>query len=137
MSEGIVDENTVIPDVAGESPMYRNPIENTDSPEELDDVTITHTNVPFYSADAGAVCFDDVHRNDDGPDSLSFITTEYGAPATFADFTADTGYTVETFLQLDQNWSESLNRWGAALARGGSRSRAGAAIRSSTPTSSR
>jgi len=121
VSEGIVDENTVIPDVAGESPMYRNPIENTDSPEELDDVTITHTNVPFYSADAGAVCFDDVHRNDDGPDSLSFITTEYGAPATFADFTADTGYTVETFLQLDQNWSESLNRWGAALARGGSR----------------
>ena len=121
VAEGIVDENTVIPDIAGDSPMYRNPIENTDAPEELDDVTISHTNVPFYSADAGAVCFDDVRRNDDGPDSLSFITTEYGAPATFANFTADTGYTVETFLQLDENWSESLNRWGAALARGGSR----------------
>lgn len=119
--EGIVDESTVIPDVAGGSPMYRNPIENTDAPEELDDVTISHTNVPFYSSDRGAVCFDDVHRNEDGPDTLSFITTKYGAPATFAQFTADTGYTVETFLQLDDNWSESLNRWGAALARGGSR----------------
>ncbi|GAA1706815.1 hypothetical protein GCM10009808_26040 [Microbacterium sediminicola] len=121
VAEGVVDENTVIPDVAGESPMYRNAIENTDADEELDDVTITHTNVPYYSSDAGAVCFDDVHRNDSGVDTLSYITTEYGAPATFASLTADSGYTIETFLQLDEEWTETYNRWGAALARGGSR----------------
>ncbi|MCI2959420.1 metallophosphoesterase [Agromyces atrinae] len=118
---GVVDENTVIPDIAGESPMYRNAIENTDSPEELEDVTVTRENAAGYSADQASICFTDVSRLPDGPDRLSYITTEYGAPATFADLNSTDGYTIETFLQLDENWTESANRWGAALTRGGSR----------------
>ena len=118
---GVVDENTVIPDTAGESPMYRNAIETTDHPDQLEDVTVSHNNHAFYSADAGAVCFTDATRNASGPDRLSYITTEYGAPATMTDLDASSGYTLETFLQLDENWTESANRWSAALTRGGSR----------------
>jgi hypothetical protein len=121
IAEGVVDEDTTIPDVAGESPMYRNAIENTDAPEELEDVTVSHTNRPFYSADFGAVCFDESARSASGPDRMSFLTTEYGAPATMADLDADSGYTIETFLQLDESWNESNNRWSAALTRGGTR----------------
>ncbi|MBB2975404.1 hypothetical protein FHX49_000970 [Microbacterium endophyticum] len=121
VAEGVVDEETMIPDVAGDSPMYRNAIENTDAAEELDDVTVTHENTAYYSADDGAICFDNVHRESSGPDRLSYISTEYGAPATFADLDADAGYTIETFLQLDEEWTETANRWGAAITRGGSR----------------
>ncbi|WP_411700016.1 metallophosphoesterase [Conyzicola sp.] len=125
VAAGVVDESTVIPDIAGASPMYRNAIGTTDSPEKLEDVNVTHLNAAHYSADAGAVCFTDATRNTTGPDRLSYITTEYGAPATFADLNADDGYTVETFLQLDANWTETANRWSAALTRGGSREWAG------------
>ena len=125
VDEGIVDEFSEIPDVAGESPMYRNPIENTDAPDELEDVTISHSNAAFYSADAGSICFADVSCNDPAGDRLAFISTEYGAPATMADLTADSGYTIEMFLQLDADWSETNNRWSAALNRGGAREWAG------------
>ncbi|MBA8817642.1 hypothetical protein FHX48_002747 [Microbacterium halimionae] len=121
VAEGVVDEKTVIPDVAGESPMYRNAPETTDEPDELEDMSITHSNTAFYSADPGAVCFDNVTRNASGADRLSYLSTEYGAPATFADLNAVDGYTIETFLQLDEEWTETANRWGAALTRGGSR----------------
>ena len=122
---GVVDESTVIPDIAGSSPMYRNAIDTTDAPDQLEDVNITHGNVAQFSADAGAVCFTNATRNASGPDRMSYITTEYGAPATFADLNAADGYTVETFLQLDANWTESANRWSSALTRGGSRDWAG------------
>jgi hypothetical protein len=125
VEEGVVDEATVIPDIAGDSPMYRNAIDTTDQPEELEDVNVTHENVAHYSADAGAVCFTDATRNATGLDRASYITTEYGASATFADLNAADGYTIETFLQLDANWTESANRWSAALTRGGSREWAG------------
>ncbi|MFK0402557.1 LamG-like jellyroll fold domain-containing protein [Microbacterium sp. NPDC090225] len=121
VAEGVVDSSTVIPDVAGDSPMYRSAIENTDAPEKLEDVQVSHSNVPFYSSDRGAVCFSDVHRNASGPDNMSYISTEYGAPATFADLSSSSGYTVEAFLQLDEEWTEAANRWSAALTRGGAR----------------
>ncbi|MEV7692827.1 LamG-like jellyroll fold domain-containing protein [Microbacterium sp. NPDC089189] len=121
LAEGVVDENTVIPDVAGASPMHRNAIDQTDAPEEPEDVTVSHTNRPFYSSDFGAVCFSDVGRNATGPDRMSFLQTEYGAPATFADLDAESGYTIETFLQLDADWTEGANRWSSALTRGGAR----------------
>lgn len=121
VKEGVVDENTVVPDIAGSSPMYRLPLDQTDAPDELDDVAVTHKDVPFYSADPGAVCFSDVHRNSTGPDNLAFLTTEYGAPATSAHLSAESGYTLETFLQMDANWTEAANRWGAAISRGGAR----------------
>ncbi|MFB7894081.1 LamG-like jellyroll fold domain-containing protein [Microbacterium sp. NPDC056044] len=126
VAAGAVDENTVVPDVAGESPMFRNPIDETDAPEELDDLTVTHENSAFYSADLGAACFSNVYRDPDGgPDRLSYLTTEYGAPATFADLDADQGYTLETFLQLDPEWTETDNRWSSAITRGGAREWAG------------
>ena len=118
---GVVDETMEIPDVAGQSPMYRNPIAATDSPDELDDVTVTHTDSPFYSSDAGAICFSDVSRNDPKGDRLAFISTEYGAPATLAKLSSADGYTIETFLQLDPAWTETNNRWSAAINRGGVR----------------
>lgn len=121
VAEGDVTDATEIPDIAGASPMYRNPLDDTDAPDTRDDVAISHANVPVYSADKGAVCFTDVHRNPGGRDNLGYLTTEYGAPATFAHLDASTGYTLETFLQMDANWSEAANRWGAAITRGGAR----------------
>ncbi|WP_176141287.1 LamG-like jellyroll fold domain-containing protein [Agreia bicolorata] len=118
---GVVDENTVIPDVAGSSPMHRNAIGETDEPDELADVNVSHSNTAFYSSDPGSVCFTNATRNASGPDRVSYLTTEYGAPATFADLNKNNGYTIETFLQLDENWTESANRWSAALTRGGTR----------------
>lgn len=126
VAEGVVDESTVVPDIAGGSPMHRNPIGETDAQEELEDLTVTHDGTAYYSADAGASCFTNVHREPaGGPDRLSFLTTEYGAPVTFADLDADSGYTVETFLQLDADWTETDNRWSAAITRGGAREWAG------------
>ncbi|WP_295837016.1 LamG-like jellyroll fold domain-containing protein [uncultured Microbacterium sp.] len=119
--EGAVGDTTVIPDIAGASPMYRNPVDATDADDKPEDLTITHTNVPFYSADKGAACFSNVHRNSGARDNLSYLTTEYGAPATFANLTAGSGYTVETFVQLSGDWTEAANRWGAAITRGGAR----------------
>ncbi|MBZ4486811.1 metallophosphoesterase [Microbacterium sp. cx-55] len=127
VATGVVDETTVIPDVAGSSPMYRNAVDTTDHPELLEDVNVTHTNRALYSADPGAICFTGATRNPSGPDRLSYITTEYGAPATFVDLNAEDGYTIETFLQLDASWTESANRWSAALTRGGSRAWTGIA----------
>ncbi|MCJ1706063.1 LamG-like jellyroll fold domain-containing protein [Microbacterium sp. VKM Ac-2923] len=121
VAEGEVTASTEIPDIAGASPMYRNPVDDTDEPDTGDDVTITHTNVPVYSADKGAVCFSDVHRNPSARDNLAYLTTEYGAPATVAHLDASTGYTLETFLQMDSAWTEAANRWGAAITRGGAR----------------
>ena len=118
---GDMTDTTEIPDIAGSSPMYRNPVDDTDAPDTSDDVSISHANVPVYSADKGAVCFTDVHRNAGARDNLGYITTEYGAPATFARLDATTGYTLETFLQMDTNWTEAANRWGAAITRGGAR----------------
>lgn len=123
LDEGAIDVDTVVPDIAGDSPMYRNALDETDAPEELDDLKVTHENTAFYSSDFGAACFTNVYRaTDGGPDRLSFLSTEYGAPATFADLTSERGYTIETFLQLDEDWTETANRWSAALTRGGARS---------------
>lgn len=122
LAEGVVDENVEIPDVAGASPMRRSPIDATDAPDALEDVTITHDDVPFFSSDAGAICFDNVSRNAEGGERLAYVSTEFGAPATFADLDESSGYTIETFLKLDADWSEANNRWGAALTRGGARS---------------
>ncbi|WP_295785980.1 LamG-like jellyroll fold domain-containing protein [uncultured Microbacterium sp.] len=118
---GPVGEATVVPDIAGSSPLYRNPLDATDAADKPEDLTITHTNVPYYSADKGAACFSNVRRNSGAPDDLSYLTTEYGAPATFAHLTSETGYTLETFVQLSGDWTEAANRWGAAITRGGSR----------------
>ncbi|WP_435747411.1 LamG-like jellyroll fold domain-containing protein [Nocardioides sp. SYSU DS0663] len=122
VAEGDLTPGVEVPDVAGESPMRRNPVEATDADDELDDVQVNHDDVPFYSADQGAVCFDEVARTGGDYDKLGFLTTEYGAPATFADLTSTSGYTIETFLKLDEDWTETYNRWSAALTRGGVRS---------------
>ncbi|GAA4781233.1 LamG-like jellyroll fold domain-containing protein [Microbacterium gilvum] len=121
VAAGVVDETSVIPDVVGDSPMYRSAPDATDATDELEDVQVTHENTAYYSSDAGAVCFAPVYRNDQGPDRLAYLSTEYGAPATFADLDEAGGYTIETFLQLDADWTETANRWSAALTRGGTR----------------
>ncbi|WP_430867338.1 LamG-like jellyroll fold domain-containing protein [Demequina aurantiaca] len=121
IAPGVVDESTEVPDIAGGSPMYRNAPENTDNPDELGDVYVSDSNVAYYASDRGAICFDNVSRNDPAGERLAFISTEYGAPATFADLNSTTGYTLETFLQLDADWAEGDHRWGAAITRGGAR----------------
>ncbi|MEJ1154636.1 LamG-like jellyroll fold domain-containing protein [Microbacterium marmarense] len=127
VSAGTFDETGKVPDIAGDSPMYRSAVEHTDAPDEVGDVQVTHENTAFYSADAGAMCFENATRLTDGPDRLAYISTEYGAPATFANLTSDTGYTIETFVQLDEDWTEGANRWSSALTRGGTRSWMGVA----------
>ncbi|MGF3057169.1 LamG-like jellyroll fold domain-containing protein [Microbacterium sp. YY-01] len=123
---GTVMDDTVIPDAAGDNPLHRPHIDDTAAPEEWDDMAIDHDNSAFYSADAGAVCFANVGRDAaGGPSRLSYLTTGEGSPVTNAEFTDQSGYTIETFVQLSEDWTEAQNRWSAALTRGGIRSEAG------------
>jgi hypothetical protein len=67
------------------------------------------------SSDAGSVQFTNTNRAEN---RLSFFATDASAPAN--DETFENGYTVETFIKIDENWT-GANAWMAALTRGGDR----------------
>lgn len=126
VTAGTVTDSAVVPDVAGDSPLRRPHIDDTAAPEEWDDMFIAHDNAAFYAADQGSVCFANVSRDPSGgPSRLSYLSTDEGAPVTNVELTAESGYTIETFVQLDADWSEAQNRWSAAITRGGARDQAG------------
>lgn len=117
VAEGVLPEGGAVPDETGDNPMHRLPLDQTNAPGEVDDVTITHTNVPSLSADMGAICFDEASRQTGVTNS---ITTDYEVPVTQASL--DHGYTVESFVYLADDWSVADNQWGGWLTRAGRRS---------------
>ncbi|WP_318842719.1 metallophosphoesterase [Myceligenerans pegani] len=117
--DGVLPENAVVPDVAGDNDMHRVPIGESGSPAaRVEDVTVTHDEVHPLSSDGAAVCFAD---SDKTAQRLSYLATDADAPVNDVDL-AD-GYTIETFLKIDGGFTEDTNAWMKALVRSGNRSR--------------
>ncbi|TPW70723.1 metallophosphoesterase [Schumannella sp. 10F1B-5-1] len=115
---GPVAEGQVFEDVAGDSDLHRVPIaESGSSTAQVGDVTLIADADPFSSS--GAVCFANSDQTG-GVNRFSYLSTEVGAAANAA--TLDGGYTIETFVKLDEGWTASKNGWSKAVVRSGNRS---------------
>jgi hypothetical protein len=66
------------------------------------------------------MCFVD---SDKAAGRFSYLTTDEGASVNDARF--EDGYTIETFLKVDADWSEDANAWSKAIVRSGNRSQIG------------
>lgn len=114
--EGVVDGDTVVPDVAGDNDLRRvDPAQTNAVGAEWADVTVESTDVHGFSSDAAAVCFD----NSSGS-RYSYLTT--AADAAINDVDLSNGYTIETFVKMDADWTASQNGWSKAIVRTGNRS---------------
>ncbi len=114
--DGVVDSDVVIPDVAGDNDLHRvDPAATNAQGAEWTDVTIESTDVHGFSADSAAVCFD----NSSGS-RFSYLTT--AADAAVNDVDLSDGYTIETFVKMDADWTADQNGWSKALVRTGNRS---------------
>lgn len=116
--EGVVAENEVFEDIAGDNDLHRVSLaESGSATAELGDVTVETENVHGFSSDGTAVCFDDTDRR---TNRLSYLSTEAGAPVTNADLS--NGYTIETFVKMSADWSADANQWSKFITRTGNRS---------------
>ncbi|OLT49406.1 hypothetical protein BJF88_02825 [Cellulosimicrobium sp. CUA-896] len=114
---GTVAEGTVFEDVAGDSDLHRATIAESGSPTaQVEDVTVVDETYP-YSSSGQAVCFAGSSRL---TDRYSYLTTDAEAPVNDADLSD--GYTIETFVQMDPDWTADDNQWSKALVRTGNRS---------------
>jgi len=114
--DGVVDVDTVIPDIAGENDLHRvDPATTNAVGAEWSDVTIESTDVHGFSSDGAAVCFADSSAT-----RYSYLST--AADAVINDADLSDGYTLETFVKLDEDWDASSNGWSKALVRTGNRS---------------
>ncbi|WP_022884171.1 LamG-like jellyroll fold domain-containing protein [Glaciibacter superstes] len=111
-----VAEGGIVEDVVGENDLTRASVADSGSPTaEVGDVTFSpdHANL---SSDGGSICFADSDRN---TGRFSYLSTDPTAPVNDVSF--DDGYTIESFLKLDADWSAENNQWMMALIRGGNR----------------
>lgn len=114
----VLPENGVVPDVVSGQHMRRATIAESGSPAaQVSDVTIQKGHA--FSSDGLGVCFADSTRV--APQRFSYLTTGNGVPVTNVDLSR--GYTIETFVRLDAEWTADANAWTRALARTGNRSR--------------
>lgn len=114
--DGVVQADTVIPDVAGDNDLRRvDPAATNAVGTEWADVTVESADVHGFSSDGAAVCFADSSAT-----RYSYLTT--AADAAVNDVDLADGYTVETFVKLDADWNAEQNGWSKALVRTGNRS---------------
>lgn len=112
---GTVAEGQVFEDLAGDSDLYREANDASGSATaQLDDVTIVD-DAQTYSPSQQAVCFSNSSR-----ERFSYLTTSPDAEVNNADLSD--GYTIETFVMLDADWTADINGWSKALTRSGNRS---------------
>ncbi|MCZ2847257.1 metallophosphoesterase [Modestobacter sp. VKM Ac-2978] len=119
---GVVAQGGVIRDVEGNNRnnLMRVPISRSGSPTaQLRDVNFSQEAHP-YSSDGAAVCFSNASKQ---TDRYSYLTTRADAPVNLA--ALENGYTIETFLQIDESWTQSDNAWMKAIVRSGNRSQIG------------
>lgn len=115
--DGVVDAGTVIPDVAGDNDLHRvDPADTNAVGSVWEDVTVENVDVHGFSSDAAAVCFDNSSRT-----RFSYLTTAADAAINDADLSG--GYTIETFVKMDADWTAEQNAWSKALVRTGNRSK--------------
>ncbi|MFG6443732.1 metallophosphoesterase [Microbacterium sp. P07] len=116
---GVVGADTVIEDVAGDNDLTRpNPANTNTVGTTWEDLTIEDTDVHGFSSDGAAACFD----NSSGS-RYSYLTTASDAAINNADLS--NGYTIETFVKMDADWTASANQWSKFLTRTGNRSQIG------------
>ncbi|WP_208004265.1 LamG-like jellyroll fold domain-containing protein [Labedella populi] len=118
LDEGVLPEGGVVPDVANGNDLTRATLEESGSTTaEVGDVTIVKDDVHGYSSDGAAMCFSNA---DQAAGRFSYLETAVDAPAN--DETFEDGYTLETFLKLDDSWTADKNGWSKAIVRSGNRS---------------
>ena len=119
-AQGVVSEGEAVADVAGGQDLHRASLAASGSATaQVGDVVASADADPLSSAGA-SMCFVD---SDKSAGRFSYLTTDEGAPVNDAAF-AD-GYTIETFLKVDADWSEDANAWAKAIVRSGNRSQIG------------
>lgn len=117
--EGVVDAATVIEDVAGDNDLTRVDPAATDAVGATwEDVTIENDDAHAFSSDGASMCFADSSGS-----RFSYLTTAADAPINEADLRD--GYTIETFVKMDADWSVENNAWSKFLTRTGNRSQIG------------
>lgn len=115
--DGVLAEGAAVRDVAGGADLHRVSIADSGSPTaQVEDVTITHDAHPL-SSDGAAVCFAD---SDQVQQRFSYLATN--ADAEVNDAQLEDGYTIETFLKIDEAFTEDANAWMKAIVRSGNRS---------------
>lgn len=118
-NEGVVDADTVIEDVAGDNDLTRpDPATTNSVGTTWEDLTVENTDVHGFSSDGAAACFD----NSSGS-RYSYLTT--AADAAINDADLSNGYTIETFVKMDADWTAASNQWSKFLTRTGNRSQIG------------
>lgn len=116
LADGVVAEGQVVPDVAGENDMHRVSIADSLSPTaEVGDVVVTHDVHPG-SSDGAAVCF---LNSDKIANRYSYLSTGPDAPVNAETF--PNGYTIETFMQISEEFTEDKNAWMKGLVHTGQR----------------
>ncbi|MEE6282317.1 metallophosphoesterase [Georgenia sp. MJ170] len=117
-ADGVLAEGAAVPDISGGgNDLHRAALAASGSPTaQLDDVTVTDEGHAF-SADGAAVCFAESDRT---TERFSYLST--GVDAAVNDAELDGGYTIETFVQVADDWSVDANQWSKALTRSGNRS---------------
>lgn len=115
--EGTLAPGATITDIAGDNDLHRATAQESGSasaqPEDARLTSDSHA----YSPSAGSVCFDNSDKRDN---RLSYLTTSADAAVNDADLS--TGYTIETFVKMNADWSTDANAWSKALVRSGNRS---------------
>ncbi|GAA5122086.1 hypothetical protein GCM10023339_39930 [Alloalcanivorax gelatiniphagus] len=115
---GVVRPGQVFRDVAGDTDLHRVGLTASGSETaEVGDVVVTDDVNP-YSSDPGAVCFT---NSDQRTDRFSYLQSTSGTPVTETTF--PDGYTIETFVKMDADWSAEANQWSKAVVRSGNRSK--------------
>jgi hypothetical protein len=114
--DGVVDADTVIEDVAGDNDLRRvDPSSTNAVGAEWSDVSVESSDVHGFSSDGAAVCFADSSAT-----RYSYLSTAPDAAVNDVDLS--NGYTIETFVKLDADWTAAQNGWSKALVRTGNRS---------------
>lgn len=115
--DGPVGEDVVFDDIAGDADLRRVAIEDSGATgAELGDVVLTHDANPF-SADGAAICFTNADKQ---TNRYSYLTSPSDVAATQDHL--EEGYTIETFVLIDEDWTADANAWSKVLVRAGNRS---------------
>lgn len=104
-------------DIAGDADMTRAPVGTMLTTGFPDDVTFTADHHP-YSAGSGAACFANSSR---AVNRTNWFSTEVGKAVNTEKF--PNGYTFETFVKVDEEFTADDNQWMVAVGRSGDRER--------------
>lgn len=113
---GPVRPGTAVRDIAAGNDMTRVALDaDGANGAQVEDVRRSDDHA-FLSSDPGSICFDNTKKN---PARISYLRTAAGAPVNAQTF--PNGYTIESFVKIDDSWTPGGNAWMGALTRDGRR----------------